>query len=602
MKNYIIYSAFAICLLWGQASFAQIASPSSVWIQVEAQPDRASALENFEQYKANFDNVVGFDIGAGWFGIALGPYQEKAADRVLQEFLSANLVPRSSFITTGTSYQRQIFPLNEARIEPTQNKVYKAPFIDTAPNQDTATAALALVPDIAPDEDTASSPSNLPSTGQLIDASFSEQAMTLAEKKYLQRALAWAGFYENAIDGLYGRGTRGAMARWQISNGYEDTGVLTATQRAELIVNYQILLTGLGFTETTAAEAGIAILAPSSILEAAQYDAPFVRYRGREGSIVQVILISQTGDSARLKALYEVLQTLNIIPKDGRRKLTKSSFTIEAIDTAVHTTGFAQLRDGKIKGAFLVWPIGDDARRQRVENEVFNSFTRLPGALPDASIFDAELTPSDLLSGLKIRPPSFTMSGVFLNQEGYILTAKKDFSSCGTIELENGTTLRIAAQNAKLTILEPKLDTAPAALPKFQTAPLRAPRHISVGGYAYGGKLGAPTLTLGLLQDVKNLVGERNIARLEIDILPGDIGGPLYNQSGAVIGILLPNPKNGERKLPSNVHFAATWGWIEPLLQKANITVIKADTLTTVDAIDLSNITQNTVALVKCWD
>ena len=157
MKNYIIYSAFAICLLWGQASFAQIASPSSVWIQVEAQPDRASALENFEQYKANFDNVVGFDIGAGWFGIALGPYQEKAADRVLQEFLSANLVPRSSFITTGTSYQRQIFPLNEARIEPTQNKVYKAPFIDTAPNQDTATAALALVPDIAPDEDTASS-------------------------------------------------------------------------------------------------------------------------------------------------------------------------------------------------------------------------------------------------------------------------------------------------------------------------------------------------------------------------------------------------------------------------------------------------------------
>ena len=198
MKNYIIYSAFAICLLWGQASFAQIASPSSVWIQVEAQPDRASALENFEQYKANFDNVVGFDIGAGWFGIALGPYQEKAADRVLQEFLSANLVPRSSFITTGTSYQRQIFPLNEARIEPTQNKVHKAPFIDTAPNQDTATAALALVPDIAPDEGTAS-PSNLPSTGQLIDASFSEQAMTLAEKNTCSARLLGRAFTKTLL-------------------------------------------------------------------------------------------------------------------------------------------------------------------------------------------------------------------------------------------------------------------------------------------------------------------------------------------------------------------------------------------------------------------
>ena len=70
--------------------------------------------------------------------------------------------------------------------------------------------------------------SSLSPAEQRVQAFESEQAMTPAEKKYLQRALAWAGFYESAIDGLYGRGTRGAMATWPIFNGYDDTGVPTA--------------------------------------------------------------------------------------------------------------------------------------------------------------------------------------------------------------------------------------------------------------------------------------------------------------------------------------------------------------------------------------
>ena len=76
MKNYIIYCTVAVSLFWSQASLAQTASPSSVWIQLEAQPDRATALESVKKYTVNFANVVGFDIGAGWFGVALGPYKK----------------------------------------------------------------------------------------------------------------------------------------------------------------------------------------------------------------------------------------------------------------------------------------------------------------------------------------------------------------------------------------------------------------------------------------------------------------------------------------------------------------------------------------------
>ena len=157
------------------------------------------------------------------------------------------------------------------------------------------------------------------------------------------------------------------------------------------------------------------------------------------------------------------------------------------------------------------------------------------------------------------------------------------------------------AANA-LAILKPEQQAAPMAVPQFQTSPLRAPQHISVGGYSYGGKLGTPTLTLGLLQDLKNLEGESDIARLEIETLPGDIGGPVYSPTGAVIGILLPKSEGGARHLPSTVNFAATWRLIKPLLLNSNTAVKSAETSAIMDTIDLSAMAQTTVALVKCWE
>jgi len=42
-------------------------------------------------------------------------------------------------------------------------------------------------------------------------------------------------FYNAAIDGSFGRGTRNSMAAWQEANGYEINGILTTAQRAELL-------------------------------------------------------------------------------------------------------------------------------------------------------------------------------------------------------------------------------------------------------------------------------------------------------------------------------------------------------------------------------
>jgi S1-C subfamily serine protease len=136
----------------------------------------------------------------------------------------------------------------------------------------------------------------------------------------------------------------------------------------------------------------------------------------------------------------------------------------------------------------------------------------------------------------------------------------------------------------------------------FQLAPLKTPRRITAGGYSFGGSLGAPTLTRGLLLEVGDLGGNDKISRLQIDTLPGDAGGPIYDSGGTVIGILLPKSAETERQLPNNVNFSANLNLISPLLNDANIPISLTEDKPHPDLISLSSAAENTIALITCWE
>ncbi|MEL7464010.1 MAG: peptidoglycan-binding domain-containing protein [Pseudomonadota bacterium] len=67
-------------------------------------------------------------------------------------------------------------------------------------------------------------------------AQTAEQALQLsrAERRDVQRGLRAEGFYRSSIDGLFGRGTRGAISAWQRANGLSATGFLSADQARRL--------------------------------------------------------------------------------------------------------------------------------------------------------------------------------------------------------------------------------------------------------------------------------------------------------------------------------------------------------------------------------
>ena len=63
-----------------------------------------------------------------------------------------------------------------------------------------------------------------------------ERALSLGrtDRRRIQSGLRAAGFYNGAIDGLYGQGTRRAIARWQRASGAAPTGYLTGGQAQRL--------------------------------------------------------------------------------------------------------------------------------------------------------------------------------------------------------------------------------------------------------------------------------------------------------------------------------------------------------------------------------
>jgi peptidoglycan hydrolase-like protein with peptidoglycan-binding domain len=68
------------------------------------------------------------------------------------------------------------------------------------------------------------------------EARAAEEALDLtrADRRDVQRWLAVLGFYERGIDGIFGRGTRGAIADWQEQAGVAPTGYLDRNDLARL--------------------------------------------------------------------------------------------------------------------------------------------------------------------------------------------------------------------------------------------------------------------------------------------------------------------------------------------------------------------------------
>ncbi|WP_293445839.1 serine protease [Planktotalea sp.] len=561
----------------------------AAWVQIEARPSLNAAESRARSYAAALPDVNGFSLGGGWYAVALGPYSPEDAATVLRNYRNEGRIPRDSFIAFSAAFRQQFWPvganlLNVTPLAPALSS--EAETVAEAPAAAPEPAAEPEVPDETPRE-----------------ARASEAALSRDAKKNLQIALQWAGFYNAAIDGSFGRGTRNSMAAWQEANNFEKTGVLTTKQRAVLFQQYNAVLDGLDLRLVEDTDAGIEIALPTSAVTFDRYESPFSHYEGT-GFVkgAKVILISQAGDQNTLFGLYDILQTLETVPLDGERKRNKNDFVLTGENDSFISHTEASLKDGHVKGFMLIWPTGDEERRTRLLGEMQTNFTRLEGVLNPTAGTD-ELQAIDLVSGLKIRTPKLSRSGFYVSSNGATLTTLDAVQSCSRITIDGDYDAQISATDNTngLALLRPDETLAPAGIANFRNGQPRLKTEIAVAGYPFEGALNAPTLTFGKLADLRGLGGETTLNRLEMEAMSGDVGGPVLDTAGAIIGMLAPKEMKG-RALPAGVGFSVPNSVIAAMLSDAGVETAEATQSAALPTEDLASLAADMTVLVSCWE
>ena len=560
------------------------AQEGRVWVQLEAHPDLATAEARVRAYSRVMQNVNGYRLRSGWYAIALGPFDQGDATAALSALQGQGLIPADAYLAEPEIYAQQFFPIGTNNLT----------------GGDTAPATVAQAPEtpatppdpIAPPEET------------VAEARSSEAQLDREAREALQIALQWFGYYTSGIDGAFGPGTRGAMRQWQAAQGVEETGVLTTRQRADLLAQYQGALAELGMQTVRDERAGVEIDLPLAMVEFARYEFPFAQFDSVDNSGVRVLLISQEGTRATLGGLYEIMQTLEIVPLEGERNRSADSFELTGLSETLRSHTIARLQDGQIKGFTLIWTPERDQQMARVLPMMEASFATFGGTLDPGAVDPGLDQGVDLMAGLEVRRPALARTGFYVDGSGTVLTTSEAVASCTQVIVDQQYEMSVAYDDPAtgIAVLRPTQALAPSTFAGFAQIAPRLRSDIAVAGYPYDGALGAASLNFGTLEELQGLDGDENLQRLALEIEPSEAGAPVLDANGAVLGMLLPEPSTG-RALPEGVSFALRADRLQALLAEAGIQVSPAaEQPDPLSRNALARYGMDLAVLVTCWN
>lgn len=579
--------------------FTHSAQAEPMWLQIEANPSLAQGQQVAREWGKTLPNIAGFAMTTGMYAIAVGPFatrEEADSQRLLLR--GQSVIPNDSYVTDGTRYAQQFWPVG-AQLTVTPPAAALAPVVDPAAE-----------PIIAPTAETAAEPVAEPVIEPVAgpieetpaEARASERALTADERKSLQEALAWQGFYTSRIDGSFGAGTRKSMAAWQTARGFDPSGILTTAQRATILAAVEAERAALGLVTVTDEEAGIEIDLPLGLVKFDHYNAPFATYAEVDGSGVQVLLISQTGDQNRLFGLYDIMETLEIVPLEGARERNKSGFTLNGSNAEITSHTEASLQGGLIKGFTLIYPTEKTAQMERVLNEMKATFKPIGNTAMDDTLGQPlGVAKADLMSGLDVRRPIFGRSGFYIDAKGTVVTASAGLDQCRRVTVDNVEADIKLNDPIGIAVLAPKAALAPAMFAALQTEMPRLNADIAAAGFSYGGALSSPVVSFGRFSASEGLAGEAQQARLSLATHDGDAGGPVLDASGGVIGMILPQ-QEGAKILPDDLTLAVQAPAMAPVLATAGHAPSVAETAGSLAAEDLSEIARAITVQVSCWN
>jgi S1-C subfamily serine protease len=203
-----------------------------------------------------------------------------------------------------------------------------------------------------------------------------------------------------------------------------------------------------------------------------------------------------------------------------------------------------------------------------------------------------------------VRQPDRARTGFYIDGTGAVLTTAEAVQSCTRVLVNDRYEMEVIHSDAALglAVLRPTQALAPSTYAGFLSTPARLRTGVAVAGFPYDGTLGAASLNFGTLADLQGLNGEDTLARLELDVEPSEAGAPVLDATGAVVGMILPEPDMG-RALPEGVTFALRGDRMAEFLGQAGVGLTSAPvTAEPLTRNALARYGSDLAVLVTCWN
>lgn len=169
-------------------------------------------------------------------------------------------------------------------------------------------------------------------------------------------------------------------------------------------------------------------------------------------------------------------------------------------------------------------------------------------------------------------------TGFFISAEGIILTNDHVVAGCRSLATRDGKHLQVLSRAATSDLALLKADFAPASVAIFRLGP--SPKigdAVVAFGFPLPGILSSGgNVTTGVLSAASGVQNDPRFVQISAPVQPGNSGGPLFDSSGHVIGVVVAKldalrVARATGDLPQNVNFAVHWAHVRAFLDEEGI-------------------------------
>lgn len=208
--------------------------------------------------------------------------------------------------------------------------------------------------------------------------------------------------------------------------------------------------------------------------------------------------------------------------------------------------------------------------------------------------------------------PDASGSGFVVTNDGYILTNRHVVNGCQSIGIRadssGATRAQVVAVHPHDDLAVVRSDAAYDAVAVFRVgAPIRPGDDIVAVGYPLAGLLAdEPSVTTGSVSALAGIHNDRSILQMSAPVQQGSSGGPLFDASGNVVGVVVTKlnarivaEETGD--LPQNVNFALKVDVARSFLDELGVRYRAAASSARLTNADVGDIGRRVTVMVECY-